>query len=254
MRNTPRHADNIKWLKFAILLSQTNFDELTEGQRLDLKNTYREFLRSAPYYRPGGQPLPLLDMLRGRNAPAGIDALIGEDDVDEKRAKTILAAQLQNLAVMAQPSGKLKVGLGQFTPKAVVTLGIGRDPMDQFYFMVLPTKADDRILALLGYHLSRSGVTASMLRKCPQCTKVFLASRKPRIDRDMHCSTKCSGIAASRRHQARQKIQPQVKNLLAEGKTVDEIAQLKGLKTPLDLAWLQKQVPASKRRRAPLQH
>jgi hypothetical protein len=240
---TKEQADHIKWLKFAILLSQARFEDLTEGQRLDLKNKYREFLDSMPKPK-------VLGMLRGSEIVTSTPettikkmmAFLGEDDVDEKRAQEILKPELRNLA---EASIK-RHDASFFTPNTSACFGIGKEK-DSFYFVVIPQKADKRILALLGYHLAGSSIPASFLRRCPQCGAIFLADRKPRLDRDLHCSSHCSSKASSLRYQERNRVLSRAIKLFRDGKPIDHILRFLKLNRESDRYWLERHLGLKKK-------
>ena len=225
MTPTEKQAHHIKWLKFAILLSHVDFDALTEGQRLDLRNDFQAFLHSMPGDPRHQWPLRLL---KGKNAPPIVAELLGEDDVDERRGQAILKAELANLA---------GPNIFQFHNSVSVSLGIARIG-ESFAFITMPQKADDRIFALLGYHLAGAGISTSMLRRCPECQKIFLANQKPRSDRKLHCSIVCSGNAASKAYRIRQRKLPQAIRLIQQGANIDKVAKT----LDLDPDWLKKQI------------
>jgi hypothetical protein len=60
-------------------------------------------------------------------------------------------------------------------------------------------------------HLVSSGIVRGQLRVCPQCQRIFLAKRRPRSDVTLHCSLRCSRLAATHRYRTRQKEQLKVK-------------------------------------------
>jgi hypothetical protein len=240
MTPTEKREFHVKWLKFAIRLSQTNFEELKEGQRLDLKNEYREFLSTAEdrqLRRADGRGLPhvwnVISRVRGdEGIPEMVRDLAGEKDLDEVEAKKILAGELVNLAGGGHPN----VGMGQFQ-KMEGYFGIGRDS-DSFYLITSHKKASARLLNTFGNHLVGSAITPSMLRRCPTCKQIFLTSRKPRTDRELHCSLKCSSRAASTTYNRRVGRLKYAKNLIAEGKTGKLQNFIDGLNRKGDRDWL----------------
>lgn len=235
MNPTPRQAEHIKWVQFAILLSQVDFTELTEGQRLDLKNDFHRFLRSMD---PPKESLPegfsaMLPSLRGLRLKKRHDALefVGEEDVDESRAKSILNTELENLTGPAKATATM-VESNVSVTHAIVRTG------DSFYYWTFPRSGHDRIVALLGHHLGGSGILPSMLGRCPKCQKIFIASRKPRPDRKFHCSRLCSGNAASRAYRDRKKKLEKAKRLIAAGRSIKKAAEI----VKADLAWLKSEL------------
>jgi hypothetical protein len=49
-------------------------------------------------------------------------------------------------------------------------------------------------------HLLDSGITAAQIKSCPECQRTFLVRRRPRADREYHCSLNCARLAATRRY------------------------------------------------------
>jgi len=242
MTPTEKRAHHIKWLKFAILLSQVDFDKLTAGQRLDLKNDYLAFLDSGRK-NPSELLIEVHDEKVG--APKAITKVKSQKDKktypEEVIAKNILHWELDGLT--DRPDLEL------FSSRTIeARLVLHRSP-DSFEFVMDSKNSPDQIYILLGYHLQGSGISASMLRRCPKCQSIFLANRKPRIDRELYCPAGCSGKAASNRYQVRRKELPRVKRLSLQGKGLDEIAGLTGLNTKLDREWLEKNLPAKGRRK-----
>jgi hypothetical protein len=71
-------------------------------------------------------------------------------------------------------------------------------------------------LTVIGYlalyrHLVSSEIVRGQLRICPQCDRVFLSRRRPRADITLHCSLKCSRLAATHRYRVKQKQKLKVK-------------------------------------------
>ena len=62
-----------------------------------------------------------------------------------------------------------------------------------------------RTLASCRRHLVSSEIVRGQLRVCPQCQRLFLSSRRARSDKTLHCSLRCSRLAATHRYRARQK-------------------------------------------------
>jgi hypothetical protein len=226
----------MKWLKFAISLSQVNFEELTEGQRLDLKKKFQRFLRSMD---PPGEAHQVVRQLktRGKHAPEFITDLLGGEDVDEREAQVILRAELENLTS--------RINVAQFRKDAKVSLAIARFG-ETFDFLTLPHSGVDRIFVLFGEHLRGSGISGSMLTRCPECQKIFIASRKPRLDRKFHCSPACSSNAASKAYRER-KILERAKRLIATGLSVKKAAEI----VKKDLAWLESKLEKDRDARIP---
>jgi hypothetical protein len=49
-------------------------------------------------------------------------------------------------------------------------------------------------------HLAGSGLTREQIRNCPECRKAFIIKRKPREDKNHHCSTHCARLAATMKY------------------------------------------------------
>jgi len=63
------------------------------------------------------------------------------------------------------------------------------------------------VLLELNNILTVSGMAMSQIRRCPNCSKLFLLRMKPRRDRNFYCSRKCSGLVATRDYRAREAAQ-----------------------------------------------
>lgn len=213
MKRTQQEADHIKWLKFAISLSQVEFESLTAGQRLDLKNDFRAFVNSMPDHR---NSFPF-NVLKGLPPESPFSKMIPEQaELDERHAKEILAAEIVNLAgpnVIQMHKSKRPIHI------SVARIG------DSFDTMISAEEPELRIVLLLAYHLKGSRIPASMLRRCPRCTKVFITSRKPRADRSLYCDRKCSGNTASDTLRRRKNLLTSAKRLLLDGRSIDALGK-----------------------------
>jgi hypothetical protein len=83
-----------------------------------------------------------------------------------------------------------------------VRRGLSDEP---FYFDIEPLIGQaERLPALADIAflntLVASGITPSQLKSCPECQSIFLLERKPRPDKQFHCSTRCAQLAATIRY------------------------------------------------------
>lgn len=81
----------------------------------------------------------------------------------------------------------------------------GYSPNEPFEFSISTQPGTGFMIQRALYEdLVGSGILRGQLRICPVCQTIFLIKRKPRTDKRLHCSVKCSRLAATRRYRRRQ--------------------------------------------------
>lgn len=221
MKLTKRQAEHVKWLKFAISLSQVDLDALTEGQRIDLRDEFQGFLKSMPDHREDFS----FNNLKGENAPPSLAAVMADPDpVDEKRAQEILRGELENLGAQ----------VNLLIPEKIEAYFVHGRLGNHFESGLSPVKGTDRVKVLLSHHCSHAGITTEMLRRCATCQKTFLATRKPRPDKKLHCSPRCASGAALKKYRDKKKDLERAKRMHKNGDSIRTILKRLPLK-PEDL-------------------
>ena len=212
MKRLSLQTEHLKRLEWAIRFSQTELDAFREGDWLNLKEEFWEFLygmnlwaldfntKNGDRKSTAGQVsdvLPrweeeYLDRQFKESFMKGTDpALLREIQDSMRRILGGLAANTEK--------GKSII---QWIPIREADFIISAHASSQPFSGVF--SIDDRMKlsqATLGLHLIGSGVAGDQIRSCPECQRIFLAKRKPRADKTFHCSLRCARLAATRRYQ-----------------------------------------------------
>jgi|RhiMetdeSRZDD1v2_1073273.scaffolds.fasta_scaffold88037_3 hypothetical protein len=83
----------------------------------------------------------------------------------------------------------------------------------------------------MGLHLVGSMLTLQQFLRCPECKTIFISNRKPRPDRRLHCSIRCSRGAASRRY--REKLQARQSERTRANRRYEKKIRARWPKTPI---------------------
>lgn len=182
----------MKRLKWAISLSQTKFEDLREGDSLNLKSELYDFTYGRHRMLRNSTQLygAKWGMLKREAFTPNLIKDVAQDffawfaqvaDKGEQFKNLSLTVPLRDAAfndegcffVVEEPSG-------HFAPAFALD--------------------DVRIAAkiALGFHLVESKITRDQIRACDFCKKIFLAERKTRKDKGSYCDSRCARNAASR--------------------------------------------------------
>ena len=91
-------------------------------------------------------------------------------------------------------------------------------PSEPFRELIYIENQMDLIAISLLARLKDSKVTPNQIRRCPECSTIFLLKRKPDKNRNFYCSSKCASRAGTRAHRGRDKKELKRKGQL-RGKT-----------------------------------
>jgi len=183
MKQSTWRQEHIKKLDWAIHFCQDDLGGLREGGWLDLKEDLAGFINASPI-RLGGPRLE--DFTK-----VGIEAI-----------QASFRRQLEPLA-FDENNPKDSVSTERVEAKASV-FGAALDC--PFMDVVdVGSDVDKRAIRALFDCLVWSGVLREQLRVCPVCRRIFLSKRKPRKDVHLHCSIRCSRLAATHRYREKQR-------------------------------------------------
>jgi hypothetical protein len=186
-------ADHLKKLEWAVWLSQVDLKTLGQREWNTLAHDLADFIAGS-----GG----LTDLGPGWTHFYGHEPaqkLIGS-------VQETLKERLEKLAGMGAIN-VMRTGQGATRKKlsALAFLLNGRVQVQAFegepyMLLVKANRIESQVDSALASYLVSSGVIAGQIRKCPTCGRIFLYKRKPRRDVALHCSLKCSRLAATRRY------------------------------------------------------
>jgi hypothetical protein len=186
MKTPEKHTEHIKRLEWMIWFCQADLKTFSQGDWLNAADSMYDF---ADF----GDPDSPLHQEFYRYARA-------KDMVDfQPRVSKVL----RRLAVdPQQPNADDEYG-----PLINAQVTIGAFGADQPFEQITESTLE---LTILGYlalfrHLVASEIVRGQLRVCPQCKRLFLSRRRPRADKTLHCSLRCSRLAATHRYRERQR-------------------------------------------------
>lgn len=203
------HLKRVKW---AIAFSQASLRCLNANHLLQVKKSIFEFLYG------GGRFLPGADARRTLNA--SMDPMKYTHRYEMERfANGLSVRQLHKVQGRLRESfnsllSHASPGTLFMRSKRAVFGFSWSTPQSSFVWDVMIHDVVPAAVIALGAHLVGSRITPEHLRRCPlpDCGIIFLASRKPRADRELHCSIQCSREAARRRYQKRNRALIQLKD------------------------------------------
>ena len=204
---TPTQAESLRKLEWAVWLSQVDIQTLREGDWINLAGDLADFVKGA-----GG----LTDLDRASGVLYGVEAarkwIDGVQEAFREHCEKL--ASMGVVHVMGPKSGPRKLSATSF-------LMNGRIQVEAFegqpYRLLMKTDTiPSQARSALASYLVSSGIVAGQIRKCPICGRIFLYKRKPRADVALHCSLKCSRLAATRRY--REKKAEELVHMAIEGR------------------------------------
>jgi hypothetical protein len=198
----------VKRLEWVIWFSQVNLRSLSEGDRNNARARLYDFVQ---YSRQ--EPGVLKGPAPSREYGMDLRRLCKEaNEKDISRVQSELKLRLLGFVCIEEAETKslppTPVGDSQFLPiKNGIISAYGSRPDEPFEWQIqwnLPANLQTSAVTALFRHLVSSRILWSQLRICPQCQRIFLLGRKPRPDKEFHCSLRCSRNAATRRYRERQ--------------------------------------------------
>ena len=185
MQRSEIQAEHIKSLECAVLLLRRKLGDLREGDWLNLKEELYEFVygRDLHEYLAKKKSANNSPILLDVDKPTFMEQITPAEieKIKEGIATYLLRFALDNGQPVVAPSVKTRDA--HFIFAAVGSSG-------PFSMIV---HVEDRGLAAqvaVGLHLVGSGIAREQLRICPECQRLFLLKRKPRKDKNFHCSIK----------------------------------------------------------------
>lgn len=186
--------EHIKKLEWAIWLSQADLQTLREGDWANLEVDLADFVRGSGTYT---------DFAPFWNDSEKVQRWIAS-------VQRRLKENFERLATMGEFQ-VMRVGQGSTAKKlsAMQFMINGRANVEAWngepYKLWLRTNTiESQVYSALASYLVSSGIVAGQIRKCPTCGRIFLYKRRPRADVTLHCSLKCSRLAATRRYRGKQ--------------------------------------------------
>jgi hypothetical protein len=205
-------TEHLKRLEWAIRFSQTELDAFREGDWLNLKEEFWEFLY--------GMNLWALDFNSKKGDPKStsgevadalprweedfLDRQIKEafmEETDHALLREIQASMRRILGGLAANTEKGKSIIQWIPIREADFIISAQGPSQPFSGVFSIDDCMKSSQATLGLHLIGSRVAGDQIRSCPECQRIFLAKRKPRADKTFHCSLRCARLAATRRYQ-----------------------------------------------------
>jgi hypothetical protein len=173
------HESKIRWV---IAFSTVNLDRLRPGEWITLKEDLFDFLNVSGQIFPGS---------RKRTTPRQHRYKISLRELRDIQKDLVF---LLDALASGKPSDyTMRV------KKTVFFFGCSSLKSPFIWDCAVQGKLDAVWIAF-GAHLVGSRITQERILRCPECQGVFLSSRKPRADRQLHCSIRCSRNAATRRY------------------------------------------------------
>ena len=185
MKPSAIEAGHIQMLERAVWFSQVPFNNLREGDWVNLRQDLHEFVSGAP---------DVVRSLVGSGTWSEKRKLLSQEDISTAQAnlKKWLRRLAENKAFTARPSVK----------SAAMMI---RQVSDGYIFEVSPNQWEDKLYSALGHHLQLSRITPGQIRICPECDRIFLRRKKPPVGVKPHCSHRCAQQAATRRYRNKKK-------------------------------------------------
>lgn len=203
---------HLKMVDWAIAFSQTSLEGFNANQLLQVKKDIYEFLYGAQRFLQGSDTRRVLknstDQMRYIHQKQ-IESFASRLSVRQiHKVQSRLLHSLNEFVYHSHP-GTLSMGA-----KRVVFAFSWSTLQSPFVWDVLVHDVVPAAVIALGAHLVGSRITPDHLRRCPEphCGIIFLASRKPRADRELHCSIECARNAARRRYRERNRASIQLKD------------------------------------------
>jgi len=209
------HVEKVGW---AILMSQSNLDEYRDGDWLNLK----EELYNFTYW-----PVKEVQVVKDSETPSRKKYLLTLKSVRVSRKgltlqlptwtrqdfiRLVTKHDLEKLQTSFRACFEALARGTNFTlvQSRRVSISIypnsSNNKINRLYEFEAANNEGNYIHAAkssLMEHLCESRITMNQIRFCSHCGKLFLAKRKPRADRNLHCSLRCTGNAATRAYRQR---------------------------------------------------
>lgn len=188
MKRAEVQKEHIKQLKCAVRLSQVDLARLREGDWQNLREELYEFMNPIVAQRLQEVFLP----------PDTKEQLSLSTDTVAAIQKQI-AADLQQYAYNGNNSCAVTL-----RPKQLDIDFVAFGPDIVFYQIVQTTDPVASARLALGLHLVGAVISPAYIRSCPECSRLFVMERKPRLDvANYFCSIRCSRNAATKRYRER---------------------------------------------------
>jgi hypothetical protein len=202
MATRSSHERHIRRLEWAIWLSQVNLNGFRDGDWLNLQQDFREHIASSFSASIAGVvPIPQEHVDELVVSSLATKAKQGELEKLQRSIKE----DLKKIAYSGEnePSDLLPVTTFPIEEASIVVEGYS--PNEPFKLSISTQAGTGFMIQRVLYEdLVGSRIIRGQLRICPVCQAVFLIKRKPRADKHLHCSLKCSRLAATRRYRKKQ--------------------------------------------------
>ena len=189
MKRSAIEAGHIQMLEWAVWFSQVPFNNLREGDWVNLRQDLHKFVSGAP-----DAVRSLRSLVAGLGTWAEGRKLLSQENISTAQAslKKWFRSLAENRAFTIRPSVK----------KAAMMI---RPVSDGYIFEVSPSQWQDKLYSALGHRLQLSRIAPGQIRICPECNRIFLRRKKPPVGLIPHCSHKCAQQAATRRYRNKKK-------------------------------------------------
>jgi hypothetical protein len=215
MQPHPLRGNHIKHAIWAIDLVQTDLTKLSEGDWLNLKQQFFDFLTAEIEWSFGlnvkalhNEDVVKLGQLIGV-ANTKLDAImrdrIHKYVADEKDQEKALALDAQNRKkwnrlLTPEDANRFQTNLREMlhwlrTEKY--------DHLIDFEFVPVDDWLSEIACARLQLYLVASGIDKSQLRECPECKRLFLKQTRPEANKTYYCTHRCAQVVASRAYRER---------------------------------------------------
>ena len=184
-------AQHIKWLEWAVSLCRRDIGSLREGDWLNLKEDLWEFATAPDSIRSSFLlSVTKEDFVEQMTVPLAI------------RIQEVIKRDLRSACYRANGDA---AAIPPIYAKEVNFHCVSFSPDHAFFMLVADENPITAARSALARHLVGSFFTQRNIRECPECKNVFIIKRKPREDREHHCSLRCARNAATARYRDKKK-------------------------------------------------
>lgn len=206
MRRSPTHGEHLKRLELAVWFSQVDLKTFREGDWVNLVDDLNDFVFRSN--APSEKGLLGASRLISLHGTGRVQQLRNSTRKEIESIQAVLLEDLKALAFDPQtprqyartsPIKGVSIAVEGFNPHLqpfMYALDLGSEGPKDGYSVTTTT----RVRAAFFEYLTTSGVLRGQLRVCPECRRIFLVKRRPRSDLELHCSLRCSRLAATRRY------------------------------------------------------
>jgi hypothetical protein len=204
MVRSPIEAEHIKQLEWAVWFCQVDLKTLTEGDWINLNDNLVSFL----FHSNARVGKGILGISRLINLKGGGGRIRTSTREEIEKLQRALSNDLKALAYdpsiprssrMTNPISDVSLVVEARGPVSLTPFSYGLDLGGHVQGGYNATN-EMRVRAAFFEYLVRSGILGQQLRICPECKRIFILKRRPRVDMEFHCSLRCSRLAATRRY------------------------------------------------------